>query len=240
MNYLFLILLTMKTTRHLLSIFCLAIILVPAYAQEKTKQLSDSLTIHYTLNDQQKLDGLYSLKDKSGETLLRGLYKNGERVGNWFAFNKDKSTFLRYNYASKQILELDADQMQKAKIRVQGGSKQSTQDARIPFPVFPLEIYIDLIQEKAKNEIPSYQRNPQAPILAEITAEIDATGETRYSLKYILENKTFNTQFKFEEPYLDFSWVPAQYQDQALPSTFTVFAEILYPDAPDHKRVIWK
>ena len=210
------------------------------FSQEKTIQLADSVTIHYNLNDQQKLDGLYTVKNKVGETVLRGMYKQGQRSGNWFAFSKDKTTFIRYDYDKKQVLELDADQMQNAKIRVQGGSKKATQDARIPLLVFPLDLYIELIQEKAKEEIPTLHRKPLTPILAEITAEIDPSGEVRYNLKYIVENKSYNTQFSYEVPHFDFSWIPAEYQGQALPAIFTVFAELRFPNAPGHKRVIWK
>lgn len=225
--------------RMLLSISVWIACTTLSFSQEKVKKLSDSLEVHYSLNDRKELEGLYTIKDNTGETLIRGIYKNGSRVGNWFAFNKDKTVFIRYDYDGKQLLQLDTNQIKAAEIKVIAKDSETSDNARIPFPVFPLEVYIDLIKEKAKTEVPAYQRNPQMPILAEITAEIDEKGNAKYHLKYIYDNKTFNTQFKYAEKLVDFGWIPAQYQDQVLASEFKVFARFLFPNAPDHKRVIW-
>lgn len=127
---------------RLLLTFLLIAVSFISNAQElkKRSRTVDRLTAKYSVlkSDKNVKEGLYELySSNSGVLRQRGLFKNGEKVGNWQFFDYRGELLHRYNYQTGQLVivkeETDKSSSFQAQIIANGIVKKEEPDQK---PIF--------------------------------------------------------------------------------------------------------
>lgn len=209
-----------------------------AKAQEQETKLDNQWSVKYQLKSGEQLDGAYLVQDND-KPIVRGIMSEGRRKGNWFAFTKEGKIFARYNYDTNQLLEMDQEEITKARITVNASNKEIAQNARIPFPMMSIDYLTGYLRELVRKTVPSQYRTRDQVLPVEISIKIDKNGEARYQATYIASNKEYMPKLKVNEKLLEIDWIPAEYKGQTYDSEVKLYTELRFEDAADHKRVLW-
>jgi len=211
-----------------------------ADSSPKTTFLSDQSKLTYNVSESRVLDGAYELSTPDGKMTLRGAYKDDQRVGNWYAFNPDGSIFLRYNYTLKKLVSVDMNAITRAKYEIKGLNKEAKTDATIPMPICSIEQYISLLGSEFQRKVLKENKSAAGTLDVDLIANVDATGNARYSAVYTIDGIKFSNKITVSEKLFDIEWLPAMYKGEALASTFTVnFQADFSPDPTKRQRFIW-
>lgn len=210
-------------------------------AQEaKTTVLSDGTTLNYTLNDSKKLDGLFSVSESAEKVFLRGVYKNGERVGNWYAFNTDGGVFMRYNYDQKKLVYIDTTSVSRLTVEVLAKDQTIREKASIPVPVASVDEYISLLATELKRQILRENKDAEGELTADLVAYVDKNGVANYEGIYKAAGIPVTKRLILTEKYFDLDWIPASYDGKNYASTFKVKAKIDFSEKESgKKRFTW-
>ncbi|MGY3055017.1 hypothetical protein ACVWYG_003228 [Pedobacter sp. UYEF25] len=232
----------MKNTNFLKIIWCLCLFnITESVAQaQKTADLADQTRVTYTVNDAKKLNGPYTITKGGGDKVyLRGSYKDGERVGNWYAFNDDGNVFLRYNYDQKKLVYLDTTSINRLMVEVLTKNEDKTK-AVIPVPIASIDEYVSLLGTEVKRQLLAENKNAEGTLDVELVSIIDAEGNPKYEARYTTQGIAVTKRLVISEKYFDLDWIPANFADKNLPSIFIVKARINFDETdPGKQRFIW-
>ena len=222
------------------SLFVAAAFSLLGTTEEKVATLSDQSKVLYHLSDDKKLDGAYSISTTEDKLLLRGLYKNNERSGNWFCFNPDGTVFMRYNYDLKKVVALDSKAISRAKIDIQSTDETVKTEASVPVPICSVEQYISLIGVEFERQIMRENKSAEGLLEADLVASIDKDGNATYSANYEAAGIIMKKKIKLNDKLFNIEWIPASYKGEKLGSTFTVrMAAQLGSDPRKRQRFTW-
>jgi hypothetical protein len=212
-----------------------------AFAQtQKTATLSDRSKVQYTVDPSEKLNGSYTVTQDSNKVYLRGAYKDGQRVGNWYAFNNDTKVFLRYNYDLKKLVSLDTTSVGRIEIDIKADDANVKQKAAIAFPIASIDQYISLLAAETKKRILSENKKAYGILTVDLITAIDADGKPTYSVKYNADGVDITKRINISNKAFDLEWIPATYEGKTYPAVFTVKAQIdLNASASGPQRFIW-
>lgn len=211
-----------------------------ANGTQKTTYLSDQSKLNYNVSDGKILDGAYELYTPDEKMTLRGAYKDNARVGNWYAFNADGSTFLRYNYGLKKLVALDTVAIQRVNYEIKSDNEEVKKGASIPVPICSIEQYISLIGTEFQRKTLKENKAATGTLDVDLIANVDATGKARYSAFYQIDGFKFNTKIVLSEKLFNIEWLPATYKGEGVASTFKVsFTADFSPDPTKRQRFTW-
>ena len=219
--------------------FCVTTLTI-AQAQNTVK-LADETRVSYSLNDSKKLNGPYSVTKVDGnKVFLRGSYKDGERVGNWYAFNADGNVFLRYNYDQKKLVYLDTTSISRLKVEVLAKDQPIKDKAIIPVPIASIDEYVSLLGTEAKRQLLAENKNAEGTLDVDLVARVDPNGRASYEAMYTVQGISVTKRLIISEKYFDLDWIPANFEDKNYASVFTVRARINFSEKdPTQRRFIW-
>jgi len=207
---------------------------------QKTALLSDQSKLTYTITDNKTLNGAYILSTPDDKMSLRGAYKDGVRVGNWYAFNPDGSIFLRYNYDLKKLISIDTVAIGHARFTIAGANEEVKNAATIPVPICSIEQYMSIVGSEFERKIRQENKSVDGSINADLTATVDANGRARYTAFYVIEGVKTSKKIIVNEKMFDLEWIPATYKGEKLAGTFTVNMDVNFrPDLTKRQRFIW-
>jgi hypothetical protein len=208
--------------------------------EEKAATLSDKSKIVYHVTDDQKMDGAYTITDTENKLLLRGVYKDNQRSGNWFCFNPDGTVFMRYNYDLKKVVALDSKAISRAKIDIDSKDKTIQTDASVPVPVCSVQQYISLVGVEFERQIMQENKSAEGLLEADLIASIDKDGKATYSANYDANGITMKKKIRLNDKLFNIEWIPASYKGEKLASTFAVkIAAQLGSDPRKRQRFTW-
>ena len=228
-------------SKLILSFFLLVTSFQIASAQEqKVAMLSDRTKVQYTINPAQKLDGSYSVTQDSNKVYLRGAYKDGQRVGNWYAFNNDTKVFLRYNYDLKKLVSLDTTSIGRLEVEVKTDDPNVKQKASIAFPIASIDQYISLLGAETKKKILLENKKAYGNLIVDLITNIDAQGKATYTAKYTADGMDLTKRINISNKTFNLEWIPANYEGKTYPSVFSVKAKIDFDsNASGPQRFVW-
>ncbi|TDG37540.1 hypothetical protein EZJ43_00125 [Pedobacter changchengzhani] len=208
---------------------------------QKTGNLSDDSKVVYNLNEAKKLNGAYIITRSGDEKItLRGSYKDGNRIGNWYAFNDDGNLFLRYNYDQKKLLFLDTMSINRLSVEVITKNQDNKEKATIPVPIVSIDEYISLLGTEARRLILAENKNAEGILDVDLNSKIDAKGNVSYEVAYKADGIPVKKRLIISEKNFDIDWIPANYKGETYPSVFSVKAKINFSErASGEKRFTW-
>ncbi len=218
----------------------IASIINPSETVQKTKILSDNSRLTYNLNDKNKLEGAYFVENTQRNIWLRGTYKEEKRAGNWYAFNSDKTVFMRYNYDLKKLLYLDTVAIKKAEITILDKNDEVAKGASVLLPVCSIDQFVSLLGEAAKAGFPKENIIYSKPTPVTITATVKSAKDVKYAVVYDFRGTNFT--FEINKKDLDFpiDWIPSTYNGKDVEAEFKVFATLVFdPDPSQTRRFKW-
>ncbi len=229
----------MKTFIRIALFFAAPILLIAANL-EKTAFLSDRSKVIYHTSEEKVLDGPFALSMPNGNLSLRGVYKNNERSGNWYCFNPDGSTFLRYNYDQKKLVYLDTAAITRVKFNVIGLAPELKKDASVPVPICSIEQYISLLGTEIQRKIFAQNKSAEGTIDVDLIANVNDKGKAYYSGHYVVDGVDVEQKITINEKPFDLDWIPASYKGKKYASTFAVKMRFtLTQDPTVRQRFIW-
>jgi len=207
---------------------------------EKSALLSDKSKVVYNVTDDKKLDGAFVISSAEDKLLLRGVYKDNQRSGNWFCFNPDGTVFMRYNYDLKKVVALDSKAISRAKIDIDSKDKTIQTDASVPVPVCSVQQYISLVGVEFERQIMQENKSAEGLLEADLIASIDKDGKATYSANYDANGITMKKKIRLNDKLFNIEWIPASYKGEKLASTFAVkIAAQLGSDPRKRQRFTW-
>jgi hypothetical protein len=230
----------MKNINFWLSVVLCSGLQVCFAQEEKSVSLSDQTKVVYAINTSKKLDGAYSVMKDQDNVFLRGVYRNNERAGNWYAFNTDGKVFLRYNYDLKKLLFLDTTSVNRLRVDIDTKDPEIKQKASIPVPITSIDQYISLLGTELKRVVKTENKNADGTLEADLITKIDKNGRPTYQAQYLADGILVTKKLIISEKGFDIDWIPASYNGVNYPSTFSVKARINFTEKPGIKqRFIW-
>jgi len=230
----------MKTKIYLAIVFTLSSYCVAQAQEQKTIPLSDQTKVVYAINDSKKLDGPYSIVKDEDKVFLRGLYKNNERSGNWYAFNDNGKVFLRYNYDLKKLVFLDTLSINRLTVDVKTTDPKIKENASIPIPIASVDQYISLLGTELKRLILKDNKSADGTLDVDLITRIDKSGKPTYEASYKADGLDVVKRLVISEKAFDLDWIPASYNGQNYDSVFSVKARIDFTQKVGVKqRFIW-
>ncbi|WP_316768126.1 hypothetical protein [Pedobacter frigiditerrae] len=218
----------------------IAAIINPSKVVQKTKVLADNSRITYNLNDKNKLDGAYFVENTQRNIWLRGTYKEEKRAGNWYAFNSDKTVFMRYNYDLKKLLYLDTVALKKAEISITDKNDEAAKNASPALPICSIDQFLSILGESAKAGYPKenlvYNQLIDITIIAKVKSEKDVT----YSVNYTKKGQVYAYPINKKDIDFNIDWIPSTYNGKDVEAEFKVPAKIMfYEDGSGMRRFVW-
>lgn len=230
--------------KNFFKLFCCICYLVTSLGlakAQKTAKLADQTKVSYELNDSKKLNGPYTIT-KGGEDkiYLRGSYKDGERIGNWYAFNDDGNVFLRYNYDQKKLVYLDTMSINRLRVEVLTKDETTKDKATIPVPIASIDEYVSLLGTEVKRQLLADNKNAQGILDVDLITRIDTKGKPSYEAMYMAQGIPVTKRLVISEKNFALDWIPASYNGKEYPSVFTVKARIDFNEkTPEKQRFTW-
>lgn len=205
---------------------------------QKTKVLADDSRLTYNVSEKNKLEGAYFIENTNRDIWIRGTYKDNQRVGNWYAFNNDKTISLRYNYDLKKILFLDTIALKRAEITIT--DEKAAGNGSIVLPICSIDQYLSILKEAAKSSFPKEQiiYNKQIPI--EIIATVKSSNDVIYTVSYKVNEKMYAFDINNKNIDFDIEWIPSTYNGKNLEAEFSVKSSLLFSDnGNENRRFKW-
>lgn len=215
---------TMKN--RMLLIFLMAVsFYASAQSNEKKVKITTKSELEYTVaNDGKTKDGLYYIKNLANNALwLQGHYKNNMRSGTWYFFNSKAQLTMRYNYDQQKLLFIDTSSLHNIAVHVLSEDAAIAKNASAPLPLCPIDYYVSLIGNQIYT---SYYDPANENLTAEVTAHIDTEGKAVYTLAYLNNDKKTAEKVVDLNVAFPIEWIPSKYGDKAIPSEFTIYANI--------------
>jgi hypothetical protein len=210
-----------------------------AATQEKTAELSDKSKVVYNLTEDKQLNGAYVVSTPDDKMSLRGLYKDNQRSGNWYAFNPDGSIFLRYNYDLKKLIMLDTVAINRARFTV-AGNAEAQKLGTVPVPICSIEQYISILGTELQRKVWAENKSAEGTLDVDLTATVDANGQARYSGTYMAGAIKVTKKLIVNEKLFNIEWLPATYKGENLAGTFTVNMQVNFSSDPTKRqRFVW-
>lgn len=208
--------------------------------QQKNATLSDHTKLVYSLNNAKQLNGIYAVQKDSNEVLLRGMYKDNARTGNWYAFNNNGAVFMRYNYDLKKLLFLDTTSINRLKVEILTADPEIKEKASIPVPISSIDQYISLLGSELKRMVLTENKNADGILVADLISNIDKNGKVKYEAKYDADGISVIKRLIINEKDFKIDWIPSTYNGVTYASQFSVKAKIDFAEKPGLKqRFIW-
>lgn len=201
---------------------------------QKTKILADDSRVTYNVNEKNKLEGAYFIENTSRNVWIRGSYKENQRVGNWYAFNNDKTVFLRYNYDLKKILFIDTVALKRAEITII--DKNADGNESIVLPICSIDQYISIIKEAAKASFPKEQIIYNKVLPIEIIATVKSSKEVTYTISYKINGNNYAYDINNKNIDFDIDWIPASHNGKNLEAEFTIQSTLLFSSEKSEKQ----
>jgi hypothetical protein len=218
----------------------IAAIINPGEIVQKTKVLADNSRLTYNINEKNKLEGAYFVENTQKNIWLRGTYKEEKRSGNWYAFNNDKTVFLRYSYDLKKLLYLDTVAIKKAEIDITDKDPEAVKNASVPLPICSIDQLGSLLGEAAKSTYPKEIIMYNQPIDLTITATIKSATNVSYTAAYTYKGENFAYVINSKKLDLDINWIPSTYNGKDVEATFKFATKIMFfANGTDRQRFIW-
>ncbi len=214
----------------------IAAIINPGETVQKTKILSDNSRLTYNLNEKNKLDGAYFVENTQRNVWLRGAYKEEKRAGNWYAFNSDKTVFLRYNYDLKKLLFIDTVAIKKAEITILDKSDEVAKGASILLPVCSIDQYVSLLGEAAKAGYPKDNIIYNKPTLVTITATVKSAKDVKYAVVYNFRGSNYTYNINNRDLDFPIDWIPSTYNGKDVEAEFKVSTSLVFDADPSQTR----
>lgn len=207
---------------------------------EKTTYLSDQTKLDYSVSYDKVLNGAYTLTTPDEKMSLRGVYKDDQRVGNWYAFNPDGSIFLRYNYDLKKLVSIDNNAIKRVKFDIPSEKKFDAADATIAVPICSIEQFISLVGSEFERKMRQENKSAEGSLSVDLTAFVDAEGNARYNANYVLDGINLSKKLIIKEKMFNIDWLPATYKKEKIASTFTVNMLLNFTaDPTKRQRFVW-
>ena len=207
---------------------------------QKTKILSDNSRITYNVNDKNKLDGAYFVENTQRNIWLRGTYKEEKRAGNWYAFNSDKTVFIRYNYDLKKLLFIDTVALKKAEIAITDKNDDAVKNASPVLPICSIDQFLSVVGQAAKVDYPKDILIYNQPIDVVITAKVKSATDVSYAVTYKNKGEYYAYPIKKKDIDLDIDWIPSSYNGKDVEAEFRVPAKLIFNAGNgEAKRFVW-
>lgn len=206
--------------------------------ESKKVVLSDGSKVAYNIDENKTLNGAYSVSSLADKLWLRGSYKDNVRVGNWYCFNNDGSTVLRYNYDLKKVIVVDDKMAAKLRFTLAEKDPKVLEKATVPVPICSIDQYVSLFNEQITTVLTREQKNLPAEVPVDIIANIDAKGSVSYKLAYTVNKLNYTTKLVIREKMYDLEWSPSTYEGKIIPAEITISSKFAY-DGSQKQRFIW-
>ncbi|TKC10747.1 hypothetical protein FA048_11285 [Pedobacter polaris] len=232
----------MKTILYpiLISGALIASIINPDNSVQKTKILSDNSRLTYNVNEKNKLEGAYFVENTQKNVWIRGTYKEEKRSGNWYAFNSDKTVFMRYNYDLKKMLYLDTVAIKKADITITDKNEEFAKNASAPFPICSIDQYTSLLTEAAKASYPKEIIIYNQPIDITIIATVKSAKDVKYVASYSHKGERYAYNINTKNIDFDIDWIPSTYNGKDVEAEFKVQAKMEFSsNGAGKQRFVW-
>lgn len=224
----------MKTITLPLLITSALIATVITEITQKTKILSDNSRVTYNVNDKNKLEGPFFIENTSRNIWIRGSYKDNKRVGNWYAFNNDKTVFLRYNYDLKKIVFLDTAALKNAEITIT--DKNANGNGTVALPICSIDQYLSILNEAAKASFPKEQIIYNKVLPIEIIATVKSNEDINYTISYKINGNLYAYDINNKNIDFDIDWIPSSHNGKNLEAEFTVKSSLLFSSESSEKQ----
>lgn len=219
--------------------FCFLIVLcfyIKVEAQGLTVKHSnfDGIEGTYNVDSNGVKNGFYYLKDKAKDAVvLKGQYKEGERVGNWYFYNEKNNLEVLYNYTQKQLLFLDSGMLKKTNINIMSDNEEEQQKASIPVVLCPQQLLLRIL-------LKSFQppRVNSNELLLDIKVDIIDTKHITYAVEYKIGKEKITQPLNLNEENFAIDWIPAMYNKKAIKSQITIKVA-LEVENENEKRFRW-
>lgn len=208
--------------------------------EQKAHLLSDQSKVIYNVSNGKKLDGAYQISTPEDKITLRGSYREGKRIGNWYSFNSDGKLFSRYNYDQGKLLFLDKSVLRNVLVDIKDLNDVESGDAIIPFPICSMDLYVSLLAVEIRDKILQENKSAYGVLDVDLIADIDEKGKASYSARYQTGNIKTTKRLIINDKIFELDWIPASYKGKDLRSRFIVKSKIdLNANGPSHKRFLW-
>ena len=205
---------------------------------QKTKVLADDSRLTYNVNEKNRLEGAYFVENTNRDIWIRGAYKENQRVGNWYAFNNDKTVALRYNYDLKKVIFLDTLALKKAEITIV--DEKAKGNGSITLPICSIDQYLSLLKQAAKSSFPKDQiiYNKEIPI--EIIANVKSSNDVSYTISYTLNEKLYAFDINNKNIDFDIEWIPSTSNGKNIEAEFSIKSSLLFSaNGSEKQRFKW-
>jgi len=207
---------------------------------QKTKILVDNSRLTYNVNEDKKLDGAYFVENTNRKVWLRGTYKENTRAGNWYAFNSDGSTFVRYNYDLNKLIALDTVALKKAEISITDKNPDAAKNGSVVLPICSIDQYSSLLGEAAKAQFPKEIVVYNSPIDINIIAKVKSKTDVSYIITYQHKNNWYSYQLKEKDMDFKIDWIPSTYDGKDVEAEFKVATKIVFTNnGTEKQRFVW-
>ena len=218
----------------------IAYIFNPITSVQKTKILSDNSRLTYNVNEKNKLDGAYFVENTDRNIWIRGTYKEEQRSGNWYAFNSNKSVFMRYNYDLKKMLYLDTIAMKKVDITITDKNSDLAKNASAPLPICSIDQYSSLLGEAAKANYPKEVITYNQPIELTIIATVKSAKDVKYVASYTHKGTMYAYNINTKNLDFQIDWFPSSYEGKDVEAEFKVQTKIEFSNmGTGRQRFVW-
>lgn len=206
---------------------------------QKEAKLIDNSKVTYHIDENNKMEGAYSVQNTKNDVVMRGSYKDDRRTGNWYCFNDNKSMFLRYNYDQKKLLYIDTVAIKKAEITIIDKDTEVVKGASITVPICSIDQYVSLLKTEIIDTFPQNQMKYNGATDIEIVAKVDANGLAKYNVNYFFEGSKKSLLLSGKSKAFKIDWVPAMYNDKGVAAEFKVATQITFANGDGHRRFNW-
>ncbi|WP_231491624.1 hypothetical protein [Pedobacter sp. Leaf170] len=205
---------------------------------DKTEKLKDNSVANYQLDENGKKSGPFKITSSKGGILLSGSYKDGNRVNDWYCFDRNGNVTLRYNYNLKKLILLSEKQIADYEFKVDDSNAEVQEKFQAPFPICSAEQFKGLLISEFIQQIPAKQKTSKANLKGEVTALISETGRVKYFVKYVLDGYEYKTSVDLDNKVFNVEWIPATYKDKTYKSEAKFNIDVAI-DPTTERRFIW-
>lgn len=126
--------------RNILALIFSVLVATNIFAQEvkeTKKRVSAHLTANYTVNAAKKKEGAYIVKNEQDIVLVRGIYKDDKKVGNWFFYSDNGDLVQKYDYDNNKLTHfaVNPKSILKVNYEVYGANAVSKEDVALPIKI---------------------------------------------------------------------------------------------------------
>lgn len=211
---------------------------IVSFDVDKTEKLKDNSVVNYKLDENGKKTGLFKVTNPKGGILLSGSFKNGNRVNDWYCFDKDGNVILRYNYNLKKLVFLSEKQISDYEFKVEDSNPEVQEKFQAPVPICSAQQFKGLLISEFIQQIPAKQKTSKTNLKGEVTALINETGRVKYFVKYVLDGYEYKTSVDLDNKIFNVDWVPATYKDKTYKSEAKFNIDVAI-DPTTERRFIW-